>query len=122
MTSGTAPARYRYLPIHDCSVISSRERNLFARWTKRLAKTDDPPCLAEGSRKEEPTSDDLYSVGTAAVIMRMLKLPDGRIRILVQGLARAQIESVDTSGEYLRSRVNVIQEYFRPNVLSKSRH
>ena len=37
--------------------------------------------------------------------MRMLKLPDGRIRILVQGLARAQVESVDTSGEYLTSRV-----------------
>ena len=46
--------------------------------------------------------------------MRMLKLPDGRIRILVQGLARAQIESVDTSGEYLRSRVNVIQEILPP--------
>src|SRR5437016_11732685 len=64
--------------------------------------------------KEEPTAADLYSVGTAAVIMRMLKLPDGRIRILVQGLARAQIESVDTSGEYLRSRVNVIQEILPP--------
>src|SRR6266702_8748426 len=64
--------------------------------------------------KEEPTADDLYKVGTAAVIMRMLKLPDGRIRILVQGLARAQIESVDTSGEYLRARVSVMQEILPP--------
>src|SRR5258707_6254013 len=64
--------------------------------------------------KEELSADDLYSVGTAAVIMRMLKLPDGRIRILVQGLARAQIESVDTSGEYLRARVNVMQEILPP--------
>src|SRR5688572_6939588 len=54
--------------------------------------------------KEEPTAEDLYSVGTAAVIMRMLKLPDGRIRILVQGLARAHVESVDAAGEYLRDR------------------
>src|SRR4026209_2937963 len=60
--------------------------------------------------KEEPAADDLYHVGTAAVIMRMLKLPDGRIRILVQGLARAEIESVDTSGEYLTSRVSVMAE------------
>src|SRR6267143_3241753 len=45
--------------------------------------------------KEEPNANDLYKVGTAAVIMRMLKLPDGRIRILVQGLARAEVESVD---------------------------
>src|SRR5262245_37121933 len=64
--------------------------------------------------KEEPTADDLYKVGTAAVIMRMLKLPDGRIRILVQGLARAEIESVDTSGEYLRSRLHVMQEVLSP--------
>src|SRR4026209_1454139 len=42
--------------------------------------------------------------------MRMLKLPDGRIRILVQGLARAHIESVDTTGEYLRSKVSVMRE------------
>src|SRR6266542_364505 len=64
--------------------------------------------------KEEPSADDLYRVGTAAVIMRMLKLPDGRIRILVQGLARAEIESVDTTGEYIRSRVRVLQEVLPP--------
>src|SRR6266540_3963186 len=64
--------------------------------------------------KEEPSADDLYRVGTAAVIMRMLKLPDGRIRILVQGLARAEIESVDTSAEYIRSRVHVMQEILPP--------
>ena len=64
--------------------------------------------------KEEPTADDLYKVGTAAVIMRMLKLPDGRIRILVQGLARANVESVDSTGEYLRSRVSVMQEILPP--------
>src|ERR671912_2456111 len=64
--------------------------------------------------KEEPAADDLYRVGTAAVIMRMLKLPDGRIRILVQGLARAEIESVDSTGEYLRSRVSVLQEVLPP--------
>src|SRR3989442_1421974 len=54
--------------------------------------------------KEEPAAEDLYKVGTAAVIMRMLKLPDGRIRILVQGLARAEVESVDTAGEYISAR------------------
>src|SRR5712672_4614465 len=40
--------------------------------------------------KEEPQQEDLYNVGTVAVIMRMLKLPDGRIRILVQGVSRAR--------------------------------
>ena len=60
--------------------------------------------------KEEPAGEDLYQIGTVAVIMRMLKLPDGRIRILVQGLARASIESVEGSGEYLRARLSVVPE------------
>src|SRR5918997_1135494 len=60
--------------------------------------------------KEEPTGDDLYRVGTVAVIMRMLKLPDGRTRILVQGLTRAHLESVEENSEYLRARLSVMQE------------
>ena len=39
---------------------------------------------------ENPAPSDLYSVGTVGVIMRMLKLPDGRIKILVQGVSRAK--------------------------------
>src|ERR671915_2313278 len=64
--------------------------------------------------KEEPTADDLYKVGTVAVIMRMLKLPDGRIRILVQGLARARIESVEDTGEYLRAKLTSLPESSAP--------
>ncbi len=60
--------------------------------------------------KEEPGGDDLYVTGTVAVIMRMLKLPDGRIRILVQGLTRARVESVEDGPEYLKARINVLQE------------
>ena len=36
--------------------------------------------------QDDPTEEDVFSTGTVAVIMRMLKLPDGRIRVLVQGL------------------------------------
>src|ERR671933_1864680 len=60
--------------------------------------------------KEEPTGDDLYGIGTVAVIMRMLKLPDGRIRILVQGLTRARLDLVEAGGEYLRAKLTVLQE------------
>src|ERR687885_1374712 len=60
--------------------------------------------------KEEPAADDLYKVGTVAVIMRMLKLPDGRTRILVQGLTRASVDAVEDAGGYLRARLTVVQE------------
>lgn len=42
---------------------------------------------------ENPGPDDLFSVGTVGIIMRMLKLPDGRVKILVQGLTKAKVLS-----------------------------
>jgi ATP-dependent Lon protease len=64
--------------------------------------------------KEEPGAEDLYSVGTVAVIMRMLKLPDGRTRILVQGLTRARLASIESATEYLRARAEVVPESAAP--------
>ncbi|MBF0557210.1 MAG: endopeptidase La [Nitrospirae bacterium] len=40
---------------------------------------------------ENPTTDDLYLMGTVCMIMRMLKLPDGRVKVLVQGLSKARV-------------------------------
>jgi ATP-dependent Lon protease len=60
--------------------------------------------------KEEPTEDDLYKVGTVAVIMRMLKLPDGRTRILVQGLARARVERISEANGHLQAQIQPLQE------------
>jgi ATP-dependent Lon protease len=59
---------------------------------------------------EEPTATDLYQVGTVAAIMRMLKLPDGRIRILVQGLARARSTSYTDTLPYLQAMVETLSE------------
>jgi len=59
---------------------------------------------------DNPGEADLYSVGTAAVIMRMLKLPDGRIRILVQGLARAKVEHISQIDPYLQAKIERIEE------------
>jgi ATP-dependent Lon protease len=64
--------------------------------------------------KEEPTQEDLYKVGTVAVIMRMLKLPDGRIRILIQGLSRARVESVAAGNEYVKASLVPIPEPLAP--------
>src|SRR5436305_189089 len=64
--------------------------------------------------KEEPQQGDLYGVGTVAVIMRMLKLPDGRIRILVQGISRAHVEAVDSGGDCLHARLRVMEEVLAP--------
>jgi ATP-dependent Lon protease len=59
---------------------------------------------------EEPKPEDLYAIGTAAAVMRMLKLPDGRIRLLVQGLARVRIDSFLAEAPSLRAKVTRIAE------------
>ena len=63
---------------------------------------------------EEPEQDDLYRVGTVAVIMRMLKLPDGRIRILIQGLSRAIVDSIESDGDYVKANLTPISEPLAP--------
>src|SRR5436189_4018929 len=54
---------------------------------------------------DDPKTEDLHDFGTVSVIMRMLKLPDGRVRILVQGFSRAKVESFDESQPYLMAKV-----------------
>jgi ATP-dependent Lon protease len=59
---------------------------------------------------EQPTSEDLHSMGTVGVIMRMLKLPDERIKILVQGLAKARIKDFTQSDPYFSVQIETITE------------
>ena len=59
---------------------------------------------------EEPNWSDLYRVGTAATIMRKLKLPDGRIRILVQGVCRARIEYPTEEQEFFLAKITSYEE------------
>jgi ATP-dependent Lon protease len=62
------------------------------------------------AQNETPRPDELFPVGTVAAIMRMLKLPDGRIRLLVQGLARARIDSFLAEEPYLKAKVTRLEE------------
>src|SRR5712672_3458660 len=55
---------------------------------------------------EEPLQDDLYSVGTATHIHKMFKLPDGSLRLIVQGLARVTLNEIVSTQPYLRARVS----------------
>ena len=69
------------------------------------------------AQNETPRADELFSVGTVAAIMRMLKLPDGRIRLLVQGLARARIDSFLSEDPYLKAKITRLDEAGAPKEL-----
>jgi len=59
---------------------------------------------------EDPKKDDVFEIGTVALIMRMLKLPDGRIRILAQGLVRAKVESLHEDKPFFTAKVQVLHD------------
>ena len=62
---------------------------------------------------EEPTQDDLYAVGTVTHIHKMFKLPDGSLRLIVQGLARANIDRILVSHPFLRAEIHPAMEIMR---------
>ena len=55
--------------------------------------------------KDEPKPDDMFETGCVSSILQMLKLPDGTVKVLVEGLQRANTQSIDDSGEYFTSVV-----------------
>jgi ATP-dependent Lon protease len=65
---------------------------------------------------EEPNPDQIYTIGTAAQIHRVLKTPDGTMRLVIQGLERIRIINYIQKDPYLRARVEVIPETEEDNL------
>ncbi len=59
---------------------------------------------------EDPVADGLYEVGTLATVLQLLKLPDGTVKVLVEGQQRARRLSLDESGEYLVADVETVPD------------
>jgi ATP-dependent Lon protease len=112
------PRQLPVLPLRDIVVYPfiivplsvSRERSIKAV-DQALADNRMILLLSQkDSQVEEPGEKDLYNVGTVGVIMRMLKLPDGRIRVLVQGVCRAKVEDFVANKAFLQAEVGRIVE------------
>jgi ATP-dependent Lon protease len=69
-------------------------------------------CLVaqKDQEQENPGVEELHRMGTVAVIMRMLKLPDGRIRVLVQGMNRAQVDGFSQNDPFMLARLTPVEE------------
>ena len=59
---------------------------------------------------EEPSADDLYRIGTLGSILQLLKLPDGTVKVLVEGGSRAQVNKIDNSGDSLMADIVEVLE------------
>ena len=66
------------------------------------------------AKKESDKTDlepaDLYQMGTVATILQLLKLPDGTVKVLVEGGSRAAVKDIDVSDEFIRAEVEIQPE------------
>ena len=87
----------REISINAVNEALARDRHIF------LVVQKDPT-------EDDPDGDDLYRVGTVATILRMLKLDDGRVKILVQGLTKGALEQFVREKPYFEARVEKVVE------------
>ncbi len=59
--------------------------------------------------EDDPAREDLYDIGVTATVLQLLKLPDGTVRVLVEGKLRAQLESVGPKDGYLVADVTMLE-------------
>jgi ATP-dependent Lon protease len=59
---------------------------------------------------ENPTAKDMYDVGTVGMVIRMLKMPDQKVRVLVQGIARAHAERWEETHPYMQANIELLEE------------
>ena len=58
---------------------------------------------------DEPGVNDLFSVGTVASVLQMLKLPDGTVKVLVEGLQRAHIKTLSDNGDFFSAQAELME-------------
>ena len=112
------PEELPLLPVRDVVIFPYMILPLFVGREKSIAAVDaalarDRLIFLAAQKdlgEEDPAPEDIYPVGTVAMIMRMLKLPDGRVKILVQGLAKGRLSEFLTTDPFFRVRAERIGE------------
>jgi ATP-dependent Lon protease len=108
------------LPLRDVVVYPHMVIPLFVGREKSIVALDlamkaDKRILLVAQKQadvDDPKADDLYRVGTIATILQLLKLPDGTVKVLVEGVDRASIESL-TEGEFFSADVTAMPDLER---------
>ena len=110
--------QYPLLPLRDIVVFPQMIVPLFVGRDKSVAALE---AAMEGSKEiflvsqldpaeDDPGRDSLYDTGVVAVVLQLLKLPDGTVRVLVEGKHRAQLDSMEAHETYLVANVDDVEE------------
>ncbi len=108
---------YPVLPLRDVVVYPHMVIPLYVGREKSInaleaAMEEDKKILLiaqKNASDDDPQPDDINNVGTIASILRLLKLPDGTVKVLVEGDERARIENIFTADDYFTAQVSVFE-------------
>ena len=117
-TSSQIPSSLPLLPVRDIVVFCDMVMPLFVGREKSIRAVEEGVAkdgfLMLATQKdpsiENPQTDDIYTVGTVSRVLRMLKLPDGRAKALVQGVAKARIIRYLRKRSAYRVKIELIKE------------
>ncbi len=117
------PAQLPVLPVRDVVVFNYMILPLFVGREKSVQAVEAAlqnnrylfVCTQKDEQVEDPTPNDLHAVGSIVAIMRMLKMPDGRLKLLVQGITRARARNFLHSEPFLLAEVEPIEERDAPD-------
>ena len=101
------------LPLRDTVVFPKMIVPLFVGRTKSINAlqkvNDENGTIVLATQKkadmEDPKEDDIYHIGTLGNILQMLKLPDGTVKVLIEGVERIEIKKIYDNGEYISAAV-----------------
>ncbi len=112
------PTSLPLLPVRDVVVFCDMVLPLFVGRDKSIRAVEEGVAkdgfLMLATQKdpaiEDPATDDIYAVGTVSRVLRMLKLPDGRVKALVQGVAKAKITRYLRKRSFYRVKIEKVEE------------
>ena len=111
-------SKYPLLPLRDIVVYPKMIVPLFVGRTKSINALQ---SVAEGDQTvvlvtqkdpsvEDPTSEDIFKVGTLGTILQLLKLPDGTVKALIEGVERVSLDSVENNADMMTAQISVLPD------------
>ena len=118
MTETHRTHTYPVLPLRDIVVFPHMIVPLFVgreksvRALEEVMRSDKQILLLaqKDAAQEDPGADDIYMVGTIGTVLQLLKLPDGTVKVLIEGASRARVERLISDGDYFQAEAQAIAE------------
>ena len=117
--SSKMPPNMPLLPVRDIVIYPYMILPLFVGRDKSIKAVEDAMSIYDRkiflvaqkeSKIEDPNPDDIYNFGTIATIIKLLRLPDGRIKILVHGVMRGEVQKFKQQDPYFLAKIRQITE------------